>query len=208
MMGGDVQAASLLAGVAPVLHERTRAVRVLLDHLSAAVGQTLPAGPLRTTIMGNLGAWLRRSYAAFDPASGWNYDALLRHAAAGTLVNGKDAAKILNDARAYLRAQNPLATAQQIESDLRDLMDRDVWERELTGSGAKKSTSSLMRRKDIAPRPTGTASSKVEIPSTICTKTAASTKIAARRARRETAAALIFHHNQGTRKASNHAPRR
>lgn len=151
MMGGDAQQAALLSVVAPVLHERTRAVRVLLDNLSAAVGQTLPAGPMKQTIMGNLGAWLRRSYAAFDPASGWNYDALLRAAASGSLVNGKDAATILNDARAYLQGQNPQATTQQIEADLRDLMDRNVWERELTGSGAKKSTSSLMRRKDIAP---------------------------------------------------------
>jgi hypothetical protein len=151
MMGGDAQQAALLSVVAPVLHERTRAVRVLLDNLSAAVGQTLPAGPMKQTIMGNLGAWLRRSYAAFDPASGWNYDALLRAAASGSLVNGKDASKILNDARAYLQGQNPQATTQQIEADLRDLMDRNVWERELTGSGAKKSTGSLMRRKDIAP---------------------------------------------------------
>jgi len=151
MMGGDMQAAALLATVAPVLHERTRAVRVLLDNLSAAVAQTLPAGDLRTTIMDNLGAWLRRSYAAFDPASGWNYDALLKAAAAGTQVAGKDAKKILNEARAYLRTQNPKATAAEIEADLRDLMDRDVWERELTGSGAKKSTSSLMRRKEISP---------------------------------------------------------
>jgi hypothetical protein len=151
MMGGDFQAGALLSVTAPVLHERTTAVRKLLDNLSAAVGQTLPVGDLRKTIMGNLGMWLRRSYAAFDPASGWNYDALLRAAAAGTLVNGKDAAKLLNEARVYLRAQNPQATTQQIESDLRDLMDRDVWERELTGSGARKSTSSLMQRKDIAP---------------------------------------------------------
>jgi len=151
MMGGDVQAGALLSAVAPVLHERTRTVRVLLDNLSAAVGQTLPAGDLKTTITGNLGAWLRRSYAAFDPASGWNYDALLRAAAAGTQVNGRDAKKILDKARAYLRAQNSQATGQQIEADLRDLMDRDVWERELTGGGAKKSTSSLMRRKEIAP---------------------------------------------------------
>lgn len=151
MMGGDVQAGALLSAVAPVLHERTTAVRKLLDNLSAAVGQTLPAGDLKTTITGNLGAWLRRSYAAFDPASGWNYDALLRAAAAGTQVNGRDAKKILDEARAYLRAQNSQATPQQIEADLRDLMDRDVWERELTGGGAKKSTSSLMRRKEIAP---------------------------------------------------------
>lgn len=151
MMGGDVQTAALLAAVAPVLHERTRAVRVLLDNLSAAVGQTLPAGPLRTTIMSNLGAWLRRSYAAFDPASGWNYDALLRAAAAGTLVNGKDAQKILNDARAYLMQQQPGATGKDIEADLRDLMDRDVWEGALTGGGARKNVSSLMKRKDIAP---------------------------------------------------------
>ena len=153
MLNGTPGADVLVVALDPVLHERTRSVRVLLDNLSAAVAQTLPNTPLRATIVGNLGSWLRRSYAAFDPASGWNYDNLLKKAAAGEQINGKDAADILNKARRYLRMQpGGPHPASEIEADLRDLMDRNVWEGALLGgAGARKSVSSLMQRKDIAP---------------------------------------------------------
>jgi hypothetical protein len=153
MLNGTPGADVLVNALSPALHERTRAVRVLLDNLSAAVAQTLPNTPLRATIAGNLGSWLRRSYAAFDPASGWNYDALVQKAAAGEQINGKDAADILNKARRYLRMQpGGPHPASEIEAELRDLMDRNVWEGALMGgAGVRKSVSSLMQRKDIAP---------------------------------------------------------
>ena len=153
MLNGMPGVPAVVNALSPALHERTRAVRVLLDNLSAAVAQTLPNTPLRATIVGNLGAWLRRSYAAFDPASGWNYDNMLKKAAAGEKINGQDAADILNKARRYLRTQpGGPHPASEIEADLRDLMDRNVWEGALLGgAGARKSVSSLMQRKDIAP---------------------------------------------------------
>jgi hypothetical protein len=153
MLNGTPGADVLVNALSPALHERTRAVRVLLDNLSAALARMLPNTPLRATIVGNLGSWLRRSYAAFDPASGWNYDALVQKAAAGEQINGKDAADILNKARRYLRMQpGGPHPASEIEAELRDLMDRNVWEGALMGgAGVRKSVSSLMQRKDIAP---------------------------------------------------------
>ena len=79
----------------------------MLDDLSAAVAQTLPTGSLRDAITQNQGSWMRRGYAAFDPESGWNFDGLTKAAKAGRQIGGKDATKILADARAYLRTQNP-----------------------------------------------------------------------------------------------------
>jgi hypothetical protein len=130
----------------------------MLDDLSVAVAQTLPTGSLRDAITQNQGSWMRRGYAAFDPESGWNFDGLTKAAKAGRQIGGKDAAKILADARAYLRTQNPQngRTLKEwnadIEADMRDLMDRDAWQSaNLGGNTLRKNVSSFMRRKDIAP---------------------------------------------------------
>ena len=133
------------------LAERARRARNNLDDLSQAVARTMPAGDLRDAIIGNVGQWMRRGYAAFDPESGWSFDKVTAAAKAGKLIAGKDAALILSNARAYLRAQNPTATAAEIEADMRDLMDRNTWQAALLGGTVKKAVGSLMRRKDIAP---------------------------------------------------------
>lgn len=133
------------------LAERARRARNNLDDLSQAVAQTMPAGDLRDAILGNVGQWMRRGYAAFDPESDWSFDKVTAAAKAGKLIAGKDARLILSNARAYLRAQNPTATVAEIEADMRDLMDRNTWQAALLGGTVKKAVGSLMRRKDIAP---------------------------------------------------------
>jgi hypothetical protein len=150
-MTGQPGGLAVLNALDANLGERTRRARNVLDDLSAAVARTMPAGEMRNTILGNLGQWMRRGYAAFDPESGWSFDKVTAAAKAGKLIGGKDASKILADARAHLRAQNPGATAAEIEADMRDLMDRDTWQSALLGGTVKKAVGSLMRRKDIAP---------------------------------------------------------
>jgi len=158
VMEGKPGAASLLGLIDPVVMERTRRARNMLDDLSQGVAQTLPTGDLRTKIIMDQGSWMRRGYAAFDPDSGWNFDNVMKAAAAGRQVAGRDVAQIVATARNYLRTQNPQngrtvkAWNDDIEADMRDLMDREQWESAMvSGSGVKKNVSSFMHRKDIAP---------------------------------------------------------
>ena len=130
------------------LREATRKARNFLDDMSDAVA-TLTGGQLGSAIMANRGSWMRRSYAAFDPAAGWHYDAMVEAAKAGKPIAGQPAAKILKDARDFLLAEDPARTPGQIENILRSLMDRTNWERALTGQGVSKPTESLMRRKEL-----------------------------------------------------------
>jgi hypothetical protein len=151
VMTGQPGALTVLTMLDANLGERARRARNLLDELTVALARTLPAGQMRDTIIGNLGQWMRRGYAAFDAESGWSFDKVMAAAKAGKLIAGKDAAMILANARAYLQGQNPAATAAEIEADMRDLMDRDTWQSALLGGTVKKAVGSLMRRKDIAP---------------------------------------------------------
>jgi hypothetical protein len=152
MLDGNAGATAALMVLDPALHERVRRARNFVDDLSLAAAGTLPTGNLRNTIVNNLGQWLRRSYACFDKASGWNYDGLVSMAKAKQSINGVPAADILDNAKKYLQAQTPGATAAEIEADMRDLMNRDEWEAALTSpGGVSKRTGSLMRRRDIAP---------------------------------------------------------
>ncbi len=142
----------------PVLKERTRVVRNLLDDLSAA-SAAYAGGELGKTILQNRGHWLRRSYACFDPAANWNYESLEAAAKRGEKIAGQDASKILDAARAYIttnvnaqrasRKEAP-ATPAEIKAMMIELTDRNTWERNLlgnmTGSGISKDTSSLMKR--------------------------------------------------------------
>lgn len=136
----------------PELRTAIRRARNLLDSLSTAVAGAT-TGQMGQTILANLGSWMRRSYAAFDPAAGWSYDELTKAAAKGRKVAGEPASKILNDARRYLRSQTPGLTLGELEAQMRQLMDRNLWEEALIGSGAgvRKDVTSLMKRKDIAP---------------------------------------------------------
>jgi hypothetical protein len=142
----------------PVLRERTRRARNLLDDLSAGVAQAA-GGELGNAILQNRGHWMRRSYACFDEASNWTFDNLTTAAARGQAINGVNAATILSQARAYIttnvtaqrRASNqPAPTPGEIEAIMRDLTDRKVWQRSMlgnmTGSGVSKDVTSLMHR--------------------------------------------------------------
>lgn len=132
------------------LHTRALRARTFLDDLSQAVATTLPTGELRNTIVLNQGAWMKRSYAAFDPASGWNYDTVMQAARDGRDIAGRPARQIVARAMRYLRQQNPQRTRAQLEADMRDLMDRDSWAGYLAGeSRISKDVSSLMARQSL-----------------------------------------------------------
>jgi hypothetical protein len=158
--GGPV-AGAILSAMDPVTYDRARRMRNFIDDLTAAVAASLPAGTMRDTLVNNKGSWLRRSYAAFDPNSGWNFENVMTAARKGKDVGGRPALDILRKGAAYLSAQNgypaSMRTAQglpvagsELESDMRNLMDRDQYERALTGQpGTSKNVTSLMRRKDI-----------------------------------------------------------
>jgi hypothetical protein len=153
-----------------VLKERVRRARNFLDDLSAATA-AYTGGELGQAILQNRGHWMRRSYAAFDPASNWTYDNLVEAARRGDNINGVNASKILDDARSYIEqtvnarraAQRQRGvthnvapvTASEIEAMMRQLTDRNTWERNLLGnmggSGISKDTTSLMHRADYHP---------------------------------------------------------
>jgi DNA-binding protein Fis len=146
------QPVMLAAMVDPGLREATRRARNYLDDLSQLIAvQT--GGQTGRTIMQNLGQWMRRSYAAFDPEAGWNYDALERAASRNQPIAGQNAAVILNNARSYLRRQNPNITPGELEAAMRQLTDREVWGNVLTGvsGGISKDVTSLMHRQELAP---------------------------------------------------------
>ena len=134
----------------PALHTRALHARTFLDDLSQAIANTLPVGNLRNTIVLNQGAWMKRSYAAFDPASGWNYDTVMQAARDGQDIAGRPARQIVANAMRYLRQQNPQRNRAQLEADMRNLMDRDSWAGYLTGSAQiSKDVSSLMARQSL-----------------------------------------------------------
>lgn len=163
VLNGNVGAQAVLMAVDEGLAEATRRARNLLDMMSDAIAGTLPAGDLRNTLIKNLGAWMKRGYAAFDPASGWNFKGVLEAARAGKQIAGRDAAVIMREAAHYLETQDPSLTGQRdarglpkegtlLHAEMKDLMDREVWMGTLLGARAvRKATGSLMRRKDIAP---------------------------------------------------------
>lgn len=159
-LDGVPGAAAMLNGLDPVLFERSRRVRNLVDDLSVQVSRLLPVGPLRQTLVNNLGSWMRRAYDAFDPASGWNYDNVLQAARAGRVFSGRDARAILRAASRTLNAQagyvgqvDALGLPREgtaLEADLRDLMDRNTWERGLAGpGGVRQNVGSFMRRQSL-----------------------------------------------------------
>ena len=162
-LNGVPVAGAILSAMDPVTYDRARRMRNFIDDLTATVAASLPAGTMRDTLVNNTGSWLRRSYAAFDPNSGWNFENVMTAARKGKDVGGRPALDILRKGAAYLSAQNgypaSMRTAQglpvagsELESDMRDLMDRDQYERALTGQpGTSKNVTSLMRRKDIPP---------------------------------------------------------
>lgn len=160
-MSGAPGTNAVLLQVDPVLAERARVARNFIDDLSIAVAQTLPRGPLRNNIILNQGAWMRRSYAAFDPNSNWNFDNVMQAARAGEQLGGRPARDIVRQAAALLSRQNQYPAGMRdthglpragsvLEADMRDLMDRDTWANALTGSATvRKNVSSLITRQDI-----------------------------------------------------------
>lgn len=142
-----------------VLKERVRRARNFLDDLSQATAAHT-GGELGQAILQNRGHWMRRSYAAFDPAANWSYDSLTEAAKRGEKINGVSAKKILDEARSYIEhsvnarraAQRQRGVAHnvapvtpgEVEAMMRQLTDRNTWESNLLGnmggSGISKDT--------------------------------------------------------------------
>lgn len=146
------------------LAEAVRKGRNMLDDLSNATAHIVPAGPLRDTIVGNIGHWMRRSYAAFDASANWNYDRLREAAEAGKAYQGKDVLRIMKNAAAYIISQDSSRQGQtdakglpkkgsELEADFFDLLNRNTWATALIpdGNSARKNVTSLQQRKVIAP---------------------------------------------------------
>lgn len=126
----------------PTLQPHVWKVRNMVDTLSqAAIDYGIVEGELADTFRNGIGSYLRRGYAVFDPESGWNYKYLQ-----------KKKPEVLENARAYLKQKNPEATSDQIETTIKELLDRDSAAGFILG-GKKvlgKSVGSLMERKNIA----------------------------------------------------------
>ncbi len=132
-----------------VLKERVRRARNFLDDLSQATAAHT-GGELGQAILQNRGHWMRRSYAAFDPAANWSYDSLSEAAKRGEKINGVSAKKILDEARSYIEhsvnarraAQRQRGVAHnvapvtpgEVEAMMRMLTDRNTWESNLLGN--------------------------------------------------------------------------
>lgn len=162
---GRPQAGVVLQAVSPALAEAARKGRNMLDEMSHTIGLYLPAGTMRTTIMQNLGSWMKRGYAVFDATSNWNYKTLRAAAEKGEMHNGQDARKLMQNAVKHIVQQNPALAGQvgalglprqdtELSGILVDLLDRDTAMNSLIPGRARtvrKDVSSLMRRKTIAP---------------------------------------------------------
>jgi hypothetical protein len=105
-LNGVPVAGAILSAMDPVTYDRARRMRNFIDDLTATVAASLPAGTMRDTLVNNTGSWLRRSYAAFDPNSGWNFENVMTAARKGKDVGGRPALDILRKGAAYLSAQN------------------------------------------------------------------------------------------------------
>jgi hypothetical protein len=160
-MNGAPGTNSVLLAIDPTLAEHARVARNFIDDMSVAIANTLPRGELRTNIILNQGAWMRRQYAVFDANSSWNFDNVMQAARDGKPVGTKQARAIVKAAAAYISNQNGYSANQRdakglprvgsvLEADLRDLMDRDNMSNLLMGSAAvRKNVSSLISRKEI-----------------------------------------------------------
>lgn len=147
------------------LAEAVRRARNMLDDMQNAIAHTLPVGELRNTIVGNLGHWMRRSYAAFDASANWNYDSLRKAAEEGKPHAGQDARALMQAAASYIIANDPTRKGQkdanglpkrgsELEADFYDLLNRDTWATALIPdkNTVRKNTTSLIRRRDISPQ--------------------------------------------------------
>lgn len=132
--------------------------RTGIDRLTQlAVLRQMVAPGKASTMIGNIGKWLRRDYEVFDPQFRRTYDELSRRR-----KHEPEIERVMADAESYLQKQHPAANAKEIEADMRTLLDRnelesaivDVIEGNPEGKPSKKArinVSSLIRRKEIPP---------------------------------------------------------
>lgn len=158
VMEGDLP---LTAIKDPNLQDATRSARNFLDSLSAlTVDNGIVTGDMADTFRSNMGKWMKRYYAAFDPEANWNYDSLLKRAWTNPMkrsgVKDTKIANIVRRAEEHIKKEQPNITPGELEAVMRGLVDRSVLEPIMLGGGSggdtvAKQVSSLIRRKDIAP---------------------------------------------------------
>jgi hypothetical protein len=123
-LNGVPAAGAVLQAMDDVTYQRARRMRNFIDDLSAEVAATLPVGPLRNALVNNMGAWLRRSYAAFDQVSGWNFDNLMRAAERGQQVGGRPALDVLRRGAAFLSQQGGYGANQRTANGITAIPSR------------------------------------------------------------------------------------
>lgn len=130
--------------------------RVAMDQVTEALVDegAVPVGPLANAMISNVGAWMRRYYAAFDAESGWTLDSL-RERAAGSGPDAAKAKKIIDDAELFIyqdltRRYLP-NTPAHIEAVMRGLTDRSELQAAIFGgpSNMKADISSFVKRQTI-----------------------------------------------------------
>lgn len=132
--------------------------RAAMDSVTEALVEegAVPAGPLANAMIGNVGAWMRRYYAAFDSEANWNLDAL-RERAAGTGPDAVRTQRILDNAENHIRQDHlnrglPQPTPTEMEAILRGLTDRSELQAAMFGGGGSKiraDISSYVKRENI-----------------------------------------------------------
>lgn len=143
----------------PDLLDATLQLRNYIDATSqAALSRGAVQGQTADIFRSNIGKWLKRYYAAFDPEANWNYDSLIKRAwkdgVKRTKVRDPKFVKIIRDAESFIRSSAPM-TDVEVEGVLRGLTDRAQLESAFLspsgGNKIKKSISSLLHRKNIDP---------------------------------------------------------
>lgn len=158
-MEGDPAGIAAMRALPPRIQDTAQRARLALDTVSEAlVDEGALPRPLANVVIGNVGSWLRRYYAAFDESANWNLDNL-RERAAGTGPEAVEAQRILSNAESHIRQQSLLMgqpssmrTPEAIDATMRALTDRNQLESYLFGTGAMNAdVSSYLHRRTIAP---------------------------------------------------------
>ena len=150
---GEIELGDLTSS--PALQRAAEAFRQTIDELTqVAIDNGLVPEQYTETWLNNKGAWLKRTYLAFDPTADWNYDTLKRRKEKGDA----EIARIWTGIESMLKADYPQASPADIEAAMRRLIDRREVEdalglsaQPMAGSGRRFAvdTGSLIRRKSL-----------------------------------------------------------
>lgn len=131
------------------LREATRRARIALDNVSEAIVDegAVPHG-LGNTIISNVGSWMKRYYAAFDPEANWNLDTLRERASNGDADIQRRLSEAENFIMMDLRRRGLPHAPDNVDAVMRSLTDRTELER-FIGTGVNQNVSSYLQRQNI-----------------------------------------------------------